>query len=302
MRRSLLLRIDFTRDGGPLSLPPAARGAVEVRSVRVSAPLSGAIAAMKPDVLCFDYDCPDTQELNQLRETKREFPSVPILMLTQHNSEELAVWALRSRVWDYFVKPLDGEAFLQAVQQLRELRGGAQKHAPRDIIVPASTRTGHKNRRNAATPAANVAERAVAKAKAYIRSNFAEKVSAAEVARLCNMSPFHFSRSFKRICGVTFSDYLLEFRVKKAVQLIGQHRVTVTGACYEAGFRDVSYFSRIFKRYAGMTPSQYRDRCTNTKAQDNSDAGKTARHGGASAHDDSTADLHAELFVRRRRR
>ena len=64
----------------------------------------------------------------------------------------------------------------------------------------------------------------------------------------------------------------------------------------------MSYFSRIFKRYAGMTPSQYRYRCTNTKAQDNRDAGKTAQHVGETAHDDSTADLHVELLLRRRRR
>jgi AraC-like DNA-binding protein len=59
---------------------------------------------------------------------------------------------------------------------------------------------------------------------------------------------------------VTFSEHLLEVRIRKAIELLSHPRATVTGAGYEVGFRDPSYFSRIFKRYAGITPSEYRDR------------------------------------------
>jgi YesN/AraC family two-component response regulator len=302
MERPLLLRIDFTRDARPLGLPPEARGVVELRSLRVSASLSGEIAALEPDVLCFDYDCPDVAALSRLRQIKKEFPSLPILMLTEHNSEDLAVWALRSRVWDYFVKPVDAEAFLEAVRQLHELRGRGKRAAGREIIIPASSRTRDRDRRNAAAAAANAAERSVAKAKAYVSQNFAEKISAREVAELCNMSSFHFSRSFKRLCGVTFSDYLLEVRIRKAVELLSRSRATVTGACYEVGFRDPSYFSRIFKRYAGITPSEYRDRYLKSATAQSAESGSVARAAGDDSGEDSSADLKAELLLRLRRR
>ena len=292
MQRPVLLRIDFTREGNPLSLPPNARGVVELRSVRVSASLYEDIVASKPDILCFDYDCPQVDGLARLRQVKKDFPSLPILMLTEHNSEELTVWALRSRVWDYFVKPLDCDAFLHAIQQLHELRNNGQRGAARQIVVPGSSRQRDEAHRSAANAAANSTERAVAMAKAYVARNFAEKFSAREVAGLCNMSQFHFSRSFKRICGVTFSDYLLEVRVRKAIELLSKPRATVTGTCYEVGFRDPSYFGRIFKRYAGITPSEYRDRWMKKRSQQ-AKSGEVA--------DDSTTALEAELTLRLRR-
>ncbi|MGD8615412.1 MAG: AraC family transcriptional regulator [Gammaproteobacteria bacterium] len=301
MQRPLLLRIDFTRNARPLGLPPAARGVVELRSLRVSESLFGEIAAIRPDVLCFDYDCPDVGGLKKLREVKKEFPSLPILMLTEHNSEDLAVWALRSRVWDYFVKPLDVEAFLQAVQQLHELRSRGKRGAGREIIIPASSARGDREGRNASGAAANAAERAVAKAKVYVAQNYAEKISAREVADICNMSPFHFSRSFKRICGITFSEYLLEVRIRNAIGLLSRAKASVTGTCYEVGFRDPSYFSRIFKRYAGISPSEYRERYLKGAAKSGG-AGKAQQSDEANAGEDSTADLHAELLLRLQRR
>jgi YesN/AraC family two-component response regulator len=292
MQRPMLLRIDFTRDGCSVSLPANARALVQLRSVRATASLYEDIVAAQPDVLCFDYDYPEIDGLARLRQIKKDFPSLPILMLTEHNSEELTVWALRSRVWDYFVKPLDTEAFLHAIQQLHQLRNGGQRGTARHIVVPGSSRQRDEERRSAANVAANSAARAAAKAKAYVARNYAEKISAREVAELCNMSQFHFSRSFKRICGVTFSDYLLEVRIRKAVELLSKPRATVTGACYEVGFRDPSYFGRIFKRYAGITPSEYRDRWVK----------KTSRQAkSGEVVDDSTTVLEAELTLRLRR-
>lgn len=302
MQRPLLLRIDFTRDGCQLGLPSSTRGLVELRSIRPSASLYQDIAATQPDVLCFDYDCPDPDGLARLRQVKKDLPSLPILMLTEHNSEQLTVWALRSRVWDYFVKPLDTEAFLQAIQQLHALRRGDARGTARQIVVPASSLQRDKDRRTAATAFANPTERAMAKAKAYVAHNFAEKISAREVAELCNMSPFHFSRSFKRICGLTFSDHLLEVRIRKAVEFLGRPQATVTGACYEVGFRDLSYFGRIFKRYAGITPSEYRERQLQRGSQSTNAAGPSPNPSSkGEAVDESNAALEAELLLRLRR-
>jgi DNA-binding NtrC family response regulator len=64
------------------------------------------IEQVKPRVLCFDYDYPTKPGLKELQRTKQAYSGIPILMLTVQHSESLAVWAFRSRVWDYFVKPI----------------------------------------------------------------------------------------------------------------------------------------------------------------------------------------------------
>jgi len=302
MQRPLLLRIDFTRQGSPLDLPAAARRVVELCSISSCSSLHTEIEAITPDILCFDYDFPDVSSLNSLRQTKKAFPSVPILMLTEHNSEELAVWALRSRVWDYFVKPLDADTFLNAIQQLHKLRKDGDRDAARKLVTPASSKRSDDSNNSHTASGPHGARRAVARAKAYVAENLHEKISAKSVATLCSLSPFHFSRSFKRICGMTFSEYLMEARIKKAIELLQDPGASVTGVCFEVGFRDSSYFGKIFKRYAGITPSQYRDR----RKQDTSkSAGKDVKPAQSASTapqaDDSTDALRGELVISQHR-
>ena len=59
------------------------------------------IQAMAPQAICFEYDYPDIPRLASLQETKLSYPSLPIVMVTKQHSEDLAVWAFRSRVpWE----------------------------------------------------------------------------------------------------------------------------------------------------------------------------------------------------------
>ena len=68
--------------------------------------ISAAIEAFAPDVICFDFADRSPADLNILQETKLRHVSLPILMFSEQSSTELAIWALRARVWDYFIKPV----------------------------------------------------------------------------------------------------------------------------------------------------------------------------------------------------
>ena len=81
-----------------------------------------------PDMICMHFDCPDLSGLNLLQEIKFKSPSIPITMFTVQHSEELAVWAMRSRVWEYVVLPLSAaeiSRYLSALEQLCILRSAA---------------------------------------------------------------------------------------------------------------------------------------------------------------------------------
>lgn len=65
-----------------------------------------AVLQTDPHLICFDYDYPNGKRLKVLQEIKHRFPSIPILMLTVQHSEELAVWAFRTGVRDFIVKPI----------------------------------------------------------------------------------------------------------------------------------------------------------------------------------------------------
>src|SRR6185437_10746703 len=61
------------------------------------------------DLICFNFDYPEMGSLKLIPETKSRWPSIPILMVTLHCSADLAVWAMRARVFDLLVKPLTGQ-------------------------------------------------------------------------------------------------------------------------------------------------------------------------------------------------
>jgi two-component system response regulator YesN len=64
---------------------------------------------------------------------------------------------------------------------------------------------------------------------------------------------------FKQQVGATFIDYLTGLRIDKAKQLIvSADELALKEVCFEVGYKDPNYFSRVFKRVTGVTPTEYR--------------------------------------------
>ncbi|BEP52658.1 MULTISPECIES: AraC family transcriptional regulator [Variovorax] len=98
------------------------------------------------------------------------------------------------------------------------------------------------------------------KAIDYIRDNYAEALSLAEVGAIAGMRENAFSRSFRRATGQTFTDFVNGLRVARACRLLASTRQQVSSICYEVGFNNISNFNRHFRRIQGMTPGEFRGR------------------------------------------
>jgi AraC-like DNA-binding protein/CheY-like chemotaxis protein len=226
----------------------------DVQHMAPMSSIGGDIARVKPAVAFFDFDFPTRQGLNLLRETKRGFPSLPLVMLTTQHSEALAVWAFRSRVWDYIVKPLSRvdtdrcTASLAEMLSMRDLRATPRSAAIPGAVIPEEHRLSGAQRQDPAT---------LAPAMSYVEQSYRGKVTSAKAAALCGLSAFQFSRTFKETYGITFQEYLLRFRVREACRLLRNPAAQVVDVAHLAGFNDTSYFCKIFKRYTSMSPSRF---------------------------------------------
>lgn len=100
----------------------------------------------------------------------------------------------------------------------------------------------------------------IGQAKRYINQHFREPVSLEDVAREVHLSPFYLSRLFKEKEGVNFVDYLTRLRLEEAKKLLAQTNDTVAAIAEQVGYAEANYFSRIFRRHFGMSPSEYRER------------------------------------------
>lgn len=100
----------------------------------------------------------------------------------------------------------------------------------------------------------------ITKARTLIGQRYAEDLSLNDVAGAVNMSAFYFCKSFRKVTGMTFTDYLARVRVEKVKNLLLNPNRRVSEAAYEVGFQSLSQFNRVFRRVAGESPSTYRER------------------------------------------
>lgn len=99
----------------------------------------------------------------------------------------------------------------------------------------------------------------VANATSYINENYAKDISLDELSRELNLSPYYLSKLFKEEVGVTFMEYLTNLKIERAKELLSESMLTMKEICVEIGYADPNYFSRIFKKTVGMTPTEFRE-------------------------------------------
>lgn len=97
----------------------------------------------------------------------------------------------------------------------------------------------------------------ILEAKEIIDHNYHQNLTLEEIARSVSISPFYFCRLFREELGVSFTEYLTKVRLGKAVDLLAQG-LSVKECCFALGYNDPNYFSRIFRKYYHVSPSEYR--------------------------------------------
>jgi two-component system response regulator YesN len=91
----------------------------------------------------------------------------------------------------------------------------------------------------------------------YLENHYADDISLEDMASQVNISPQYFSKLIKKTTGFNFIDWLSMLRVRKAKELLTDSSLTVKEVCFMVGYKDPNYFSRIFKKRIGITPSEY---------------------------------------------
>lgn len=100
--------------------------------------------------------------------------------------------------------------------------------------------------------------RNILSAQSYIDNNYEKPLQATEIARNIGMSYGYFSRCFHDVIGEPFSEYCIHVRIKRAKALLETTSQTVQSIASAVGYQDEKYFSRIFKKFTGMSPSEFR--------------------------------------------
>lgn len=254
-RGACCLWVDLTRAGTVL-LALLESGSSCIRHLRAPLKIAEATEFFAPQFLCFEFDEPNAAGIDALALIRRRLPELPVLMITGAHSEAVALWALRMRVWDLLVKPVEFAHLRQHVATLCEVtrdRTGIRASVVdrQNQLAPPCT---------GAAPALSVplSPGRTHPAIAHVAEQFFSRISLDQAAALCRLSTSQFCRVFRQEHDVSFGQYLLRYRIDRACERLVDRDALAKEVAYDVGFNDLSYFAWAFKRQVGVCPSRYR--------------------------------------------
>jgi AraC-like DNA-binding protein len=244
--------LDQLAGSGGIDIPALVSQRFSVKPVASEDGLASVLTDGAIACVFFDYDYPDRQRLSFFAEAKRKYPSVPMIVLSLQHSESLVKWVFRAGALDFLVKPIvlgELEACVNKLLQIRNMKTAQRERAAseNESTIPSEVPHAVRSSKHRLDPAVH-----------YVQQHYNEHIISDAMARLCDMAPSSFSSAFSKRYSVTFQEFLLRYRVNRACsQLNSPGKPQISDVAYGVGFSDPSYFARVFKRYIGVTPSEF---------------------------------------------
>lgn len=205
------------------------------------------VEAHRPDIVVCDIKMPRLTGLELLEACAQRYPELVFIMLTNHQDFHMAQQSLRNRAVDYLLKiDLDEEKLA------RSLRLAIDECEKRRRLC------AHSLPRREGSLAEEAARHAAA--KRYVDSHILERVLVQDVAAAIGITPNYLSSLFKRQLGQNFMDYVNATKVKYACALLQDGTHMVYEVSHMLGYDNAYYFTKVFKRYMKMTPTEYQAR------------------------------------------
>ena len=197
------------------------------------------LAVNQVDVMITDIKMPEISGLELIARIRERDKKTAIIILSGYSNFQFAQRAIELGVSRYLTKPTNPRELICVLEETEKKLGGKQEKEEDSGKIPNLF---------------------VQKAADYIKLNYSEKISIKEIADQLYLSPNYLSELFKKHTGKTISEYLTEYRLEKACQLLDHAEYRVGDVSGMVGIHDGRYFSNMFKKKYGIAPSEYRNR------------------------------------------
>ncbi|NLX77339.1 MAG: response regulator [Clostridiaceae bacterium] len=202
------------------------------------------IISKQPQVLITDIRMPGMDGLKLIEAAKEQVPEIQSILLTGYEDFSYAKTAISLGAVDYILKPSDPDEIIEAVLKAKRKLGEITRL--KDLNNPCR--------------APKIKNKVVRDLLEYIENHYSEDISLFTAAEYVHMNHIYISRLFKKEMGETFLETLTKYRLKKACELLSDFDYKIYEISSMVGIFDPGYFSQVFKKYYGLTPSEYRDR------------------------------------------
>ena len=190
---------------------------------------------VKPDIALLDIEMPGMNGIELAKYIKEKYAECIIIFITAYDRFDYAIEAMHIKAFDYLLKPWKEERLCELINTAIENVRSMQKtdsivHSQKDII------------------------------KDYIDRNYKKDISAKDVAGILGYSDVYFSKVFKQLFDDNFINYLTKIRIDRAKVLLKDVSFNIKEVGKSVGYADSNYFTKVFKRSIGISPSEYRSK------------------------------------------
>lgn len=202
------------------------------------------ICEKAPDILISDIRMPVMSGIELMEKARIMFPELQFIIISGFSEFEYARSAIRLQVSDYLLKPVETEELQKALNKIRlKLQERAQEES--------AAFNGDSENKTAEQVAFAVIE--------YLQHHYNEEVNLNQIASALHYSPSYLTKIFVQQYDTTPSKYMISLRMQKAQQLLAHNpELSVRQIGETVGYPEQGYFSRIFKKYVGVSPLEYR--------------------------------------------
>ncbi|MED4014516.1 MULTISPECIES: response regulator transcription factor [Sutcliffiella] len=197
------------------------------------------IATHRPAIVFSDMRMPKMNGIELLEWISNSKYRCKTIVVSGYDDFEYMRNAIYYNSFDYILKPIDpeilNETLARAIGKWKEEFGGSVELEDREED--------------------DTSMKAI---KDYIFENYQSDVTLQDIAEKFYLSREHISRKFKQEYNETITDYLMKIRIEKAKELLTKPQLKVYEIAYKVGYQNEKYFSKVFKKYTGLTPNEFR--------------------------------------------
>lgn len=201
----------------------------------------------RPEIIFTDMQMPKRDGISLLKWiAESELTSITIVV-SGYDDYTFMRNAITYKSFDYILKPIDpdllNETLERAVKKWKE--EALMRRASSSVeTIPSSS--------------VHASPSSMEKIEEYLRTNYQQDITLQEIADRFYLSREHISRKFKQEYHETITDYVTRIRMEKAKELLGKPGSKIYEIAYHIGYHNEKYFSKVFKKFYGITPNEYR--------------------------------------------
>ncbi|MBO4679731.1 MAG: response regulator [Lachnospiraceae bacterium] len=194
------------------------------------------IAMFKPDVVFTDIRMPGLSGLELLQAIPEVSPDTKVVIISGYAEFSYAKEAVQHHAYDYLLKPIKEE----------------------DLARVMSSLTSEASEEESGGSEAPAFDRLIDNVISEIREHYMEDISLTSLASKYNVSMGRLSEMIKEHLKVNFSDYIASLRIQRAKELLRDESLSIQEIAEIVGYNDYFYFTKVFKKVEGISPSKYR--------------------------------------------